>query len=400
MKKSVILILLLLLLIFAGCSTKKDITIGALLSLTGDLSSFGTPAKAACEIAERDINSYLTCIGKPYSFHIEFEDTQTDPIVATRKAKLMHSKGIKTIIGIQASSELSAIKPFADENGLIVISTESTSPELAIEDDFIFRLIPDDNHQALAIATLIESMQYKVVLPFWRDDAWGKGLINAMDEYLNDASIEFMEGIAFDPLSNNFDEYLTQLDDLVKESLKTYTPNELCIYFLAFDEAVPFFEALSQYPNLLKLRWFGSDGTAKSNLILKNQTAVQTAIDVDFLCPMYSPDKTEKAHFINLQITNKYNETPSSYALAAYDACWLAALSSIVAKDGNPKDLANAFIHTANSYYGSTGWTVLNKVGDRKFGNYDFWEIQEKNDSYEWISDIIFNEENHTINTK
>ncbi len=402
MKKIVIFTLsfILLLLIIAGCSAKKDITIAAFLSISGDLASFGRSAQAGCEIAEKDINSYLTCIGKSYSFHIEFQDTQTDPIVALRKAKLMHSKGIKTIIGVQASSELSAIKPFVDESDMIVISTESTAPDLAVENDFIFRLIPDDNHQAIAIATYMESKQYKAVLPFWRNDAWGKGLINAMDEYLGTTPIQLVEGIAFDPLSTDFDEYLSRLDDLVKNSLKTYSTDELCIYFLAFDEAVPVFAALSHYPNLMSVRWFGSDGTAKNDWILKNQTAAQATINVDFLCPMYSPEKTEKAHFIDLQITNKYNETPSSYVLAAYDACWLAALSNIVAKEGKSKELANAFIHTANSYYGCTGWTALNKAGDRKFGNYDFWKIEEINGTYEWTSNLTFNEENHSINSK
>jgi branched-chain amino acid transport system substrate-binding protein len=402
MKKIAIFALsfILLLLIIAGCSAEKDITIAAFLSLSGDLASFGKSAQAGCKIAEKDINSYLKCIGKSYSFHIEFQDTQTDPIVALRKAKLMHSKGIKTIIGVQASSELSAIKPFVDENDLIVISTESTAPDLAIENDFIFRLIPDDDHQARAIASLIESTQYKAVLPFWRDDAWGNELINAMDEYLSTTSIQLLDGIAFDPLSADFDEYLNRLDDLVKNSLKTYSSSELCIYFLAFDEAVTIFETLSSYPNLMKVRWFGSDGTAKNDWILKNKTVVQATIDVDFLCPMYSPEETEKAHFIDLQVTKKYNETPSSYVLAAYDACWLAALSHIVAKESKPKELANAFIHTANSYYGCTGWTALNKSGDRKFGNYDFWKIEEINGAYEWRSNLSFNEENHTINSK
>jgi len=287
-----------------------------------------------------------------------------------------------------------------DENDLIVISTESTAPDLAVENDFIFRLIPDDNHQARAIASLIESTQYKAVLPFWRDDAWGNGLINAMDEYLSSIPIQLVDGIAYDPLSADFDEYLSRLDDLVKNSLKTYSSSELCIYFLAFDEAVTIFETLSSYPNLMKVRWFGSDGTVMNDWILINKTAVQATVDVDLLCPMYSPEKTEKAHFIDLQITNKYNETPSSYVLAAYDACWLAALSHIVAKEGHPKELANAFIHTANSYYGCTGWTALNKAGDRKFGNYDFWKIEEINGSYKWTSNLTFNEENHTINSK
>lgn len=400
MKKIIIFNLLLLLLIFAGCSTKKDITIGALLSLTGDLSSFGTSVKVACEIAEQDINSYLTCIGKPYAFHIEFQDTQTDPIVALRKAKLMHSKGIKTIIGVQASSELSAIKPFADENDLIVISTESTAPELAVANDFIFRLIPDDTHQAVAIVTLMESMHYKAVLPIWRDDIWGKGLINAMGENLKNTSIQFIEGTAYDPFSKDFDEYLTRLDALVKKSLKRYSPDELCIYFLAFDESIPIFEVLSEHPILMKLQWFGSDGTAKNEDIRKSNRAAQTSIDINFINPMYSPQETEKAHFLGLQLMNKYDVSPSTYSSVAYDACWLAALSHIVTRTGDPKELADAFIHTANSYYGCTGWTVLNKAGDRKFGNYDFWKIEGKNGSYEWTSDLTFNEEDHTLNNK
>jgi len=386
MKKIFILTLLLLLLIVAGCSNKKEITISALLTLSGDLSSFGSSAKAACEIAEKDINSYLLSIGKPYSFQIEFQDTQTDPIVALRKTKLMHSKGIKTIIGVQASSELSAIKPFADESDLIIISSESTSPELAVENDYIFRLVPDDSNQAVAIVQLLESLHYQAVIPFWRNDTWGKGLINAISENLNNSSIQAQEGVAFDPLTKDFEGYLTQLDTIVKKSLETYTAEELCIYFLAFDESVPIFETLSQYPALMNLRWFGSDGTAKSEDIIKNNVAAQTAINVNFLNPMYKPEKTEKAHILDLQIMEKYNVIPSSYSSTAYDACWLAALSHIVTKNGNTKELANAFIQTANSYYGTTGWTVLNKAGDRKFGNYDFWKIEEINGSYGWTT--------------
>jgi len=42
----------------------------------------------------------------------------------------------------------------------------------------------------------------------------------------------------------------------------------------------------------------------------------------------------------------------------------------------------------------------LNKAGDRKFGNYDFWKIEGINGSYEWTSDLTFNEEDHTLNNK
>ncbi|MBN2017894.1 MAG: ABC transporter substrate-binding protein [Candidatus Cloacimonetes bacterium] len=399
MKKIFIISFVLLIIIISGCTSKKEITIAALLSLTGDLSSSGLSAQAACEIAERDINSYLTCIGKPYSFHIEFEDTQTDPIVALRKARLMHSKGIKTIIGVQSSSELANIMPFADKNRLVVISTESTAPALAIEDDFIFRLVPDDTQQAKAIVQLLEILNYKVIIPFFRNDSWGIGLMDGIKQELKNSSIQLLDGIAFDPLTKDFQEDLTELSIILKSTVKTHDPEECCVYFLAFEESALIFESLHNYPTCTSVRWFGSDGTARNEGLRTNEQAAQTAINVQFINPMYSPEKTEKALFLDLQLTKKYNLTPSSYTSAAYDACWLAALSHIVTKNGDSEEIAKAFIHTANAYYGCTGWTVLNKTGDRKDGNYDFWEIENKNGSYEWTSTMTFIGNNHTINT-
>jgi len=42
--------------------------------------------------------------------------------------------------------------------------------------------------------------------------------------------------------------------------------------------------------------------------------------------------------------------------------------------------LKNTLVHKANSYLGVTGNTTLNDAGDRKYGNYDFWVVAEKED--------------------
>lgn len=399
MKKIFIISTVLLLVIISGCTSKNEITIAALLSLTGDLSSYGISAQAACKIAENDINSYLKTIGKPYQLRIEFQDTQTDPIVALRKAKLMHSKGIKMIIGVQASSELSSIKPFADENKLIVVSTESTAPDLAVEDDYIFRLVPDDTQQAAATAQLLEILDYKAIIPFYRNDSWGIGLIDGMKRALTNSSVMLMDGISFDPLTKEFQNELSQLNAALKTTLKSYEPHECCVYFLAFDEAVPVFEILQDYPECISVRWFGSDGSARNEDLRANERAAKNSMNVTFINPMFSPEKTDKAQILDSQLKQNYNLTSSSYSSAAYDACWLAALSHIITKNDNSDEIAAAFIHTANSYYGCTGWTALNRAGDRQTGNYDFWEIEMKNNSYEWISTMTFIGNNHTINT-
>lgn len=44
----------------------------------------------------------------------------------------------------------------------------------------------------------------------------------------------------------------------------------------------------------------------------------------------------------------------------------------------------SSFVKNAESYFGATGWTVLNAAGDRKYGNYDFWAVTETDETYSW----------------
>ena len=49
--------------------------------------------------------------------------------------------------------------------------------------------------------------------------------------------------------------------------------------------------------------------------------------------------------------------------------------------------MKNTFVKIANSYKGITGNTTLNQVGDRKYGDYDFWAVRNSgstHDSFIW----------------
>ena len=51
------------------------------------------------------------------------------------------------------------------------------------------------------------------------------------------------------------------------------------------------------------------------------------------------------------------------------------------------KILKQKLYQIANSYSGVTGNTSLSEDGDRKYGTYDFWTINEKDDNsgYKWV---------------
>ena len=46
--------------------------------------------------------------------------------------------------------------------------------------------------------------------------------------------------------------------------------------------------------------------------------------------------------------------------------------------------LKAAVVNATGFYYGSEDWSTLNKAGDRKYGNYDFWVVVEAESAFMW----------------
>ena len=94
--------------------------------------------------------------------------THTDPAFGIEELRDLASKGIRIVIGPSTSSELEAIKDYANNNGIILLSPSSTAPALAIPGDNIFRFVPDDTHQAEATTMWMWKDGVRVVIPMWR----------------------------------------------------------------------------------------------------------------------------------------------------------------------------------------------------------------------------------------
>ena len=90
--------------------------------------------------------------------------THTDPSFGIEDLKDLASKGIRIVIGHSTSAELEAIKDYANNNGINLLSPSNTAPLLATPGDNIFRLVPDDTHQAEAIATQMRKDGIGVVM--------------------------------------------------------------------------------------------------------------------------------------------------------------------------------------------------------------------------------------------
>src|SRR6266478_7641652 len=152
---------------------RKLTKIGVLASLTGSGSSLGKSTVAALEIAADQIE---TATKGRTRFRVLVRDTQLDPSQALDAIKDLDSRGVNIVFGPQSSSEVAAIKPFADAHNILVISQGSTASSLSIPGDNIFRLCPNDIREAEAIVSLMWHDGIRTIVPLWRNDAGNNGL--------------------------------------------------------------------------------------------------------------------------------------------------------------------------------------------------------------------------------
>lgn len=375
---------------------ESPLMIGALLPLSGTLSSYGQEAKAALRIAVQDVNQHLAESGSVKRVGLVIEDTKTDPRIALERIKALDAQGIRIVLGPVTSAAVASVKPYADENRMLLVSIGSTAPDLSVPGDNLFRLIPDDTNQAKAVAKQMWDDGIRVVVPMWRTDIFGNNLHRLVEENFQELGGQVTDGVGYDPPVGDFSSSLHRINFIVWEqdlrSLETevdkaveqHGADHVGVYAVAFDEIAPIMIQAGRHPDLSDVRWYGSDGSAQNSGVVKNDAAAKFAVRSNFLNPIYGVEETEEFNKIEERIADDVGRVPRSYAEVTYDALWVAA-TTLDNYDGQDADLLRStFLQTANSYVGVTGSTELNDAGDRKSGSYDFWAVRQSDQGFKW----------------
>ena len=360
-----------------------DQKIGALLPLTGSLSSFGANSRDMIRFARDDVNTYLAASGASWRVTLVEEDTGTDPTTAQQKLTSMAAGGVKFAVGPQSSAEIRNIISYANTQKIILISQSSTAPDLRIPGDFVFRFAPDDNAQGPAIGATMLARGVKYIVQIYRGDAWGDGLSpTSRNSYTAKGGI-VNSTIRFDPNSadaGNVATFVADLNDKISKLLQNHPASEVGVLLLAFEEAEFMLQAAASYPNLKSVKWFGSDGTAQSTRIVNNAAGAPVADQVDFLNTIFAPTTSDKYN----SLTQRLGRTAEVYAYAAYDAVWVITLALAAVNDYDSEAVRVALPTAAQNFFGSTGWITLNDGGDRAIADYDLWEVTASGTTYTW----------------
>lgn len=371
--------------LLGGCAStpeiprEREVLLGGLFSLTGNWSTLGQTSRAAMEFAVEDVNQYLAGNAAGVRFVVAIEDTRLEPALALEKAQALQSRGAQLLIGPQSSAEVAQLKPFVDQNALLLVSPSSTAGTLAIPGDNVFRFTPADSVEGVAVSALMWEDGFRAVVPVWRKDDGNAGLVAAARARFSGAGGSVLDGVTYDAATRDFSATVTALRAQVDRAIAQHGRDRVAVYLAAFDEVVALFASAQADPVLGSVRWYGSDAVAHSAALLGDKQAVEFAIRTGYPTPVFGLDEGARDIWEPLvrRIVTRTGLQPDAFALAVYDAVWVVARGYVASGATLSIDrLKRAFVTAAGSGFGATGWTVLNEAGDRRYGDFDFWAIR------------------------
>jgi branched-chain amino acid transport system substrate-binding protein len=388
MKPSVIALFIVFLVIGAGIgymlhpapppltsTLPSEIPIGVILTLTGDFSSYGVRAQATAKIAESDINAYVKAMGIPTTFKFLIEDYETKPDVALQRIQSLYSRGVKVVIGGMTSGAMKAIDSYADTNKILVIDGTSTAARASVAPpgDYEFRVVPAAEAEGTALASALKNKGYMNVAMVSAEDTYSLSIRDSFKTAYAAAGGKLAADITYAyPGTTDFTVVLNTLEQQVA-SLLSAKQNVAIFANMWEDVAVMLNQANSRNSPVLSLTWFGPDTLSQDTVIIKDAGPVATKvklISVQLMAPL-----TSKHQALNAAVQSSLGQEPDIYALATYDAAWVAALSILNAGKYDTDAIKAAIPTVAATYWGATGNTELNASGDRVTMDMEFWAV-------------------------
>jgi branched-chain amino acid transport system substrate-binding protein len=366
---------------------KVVVKIAVLVSETGSVSEIGKTTRAGFELAVDDMKSMYAGISQKVDFVYEIVDDQADASNVLTLVKQLHEeKGYNVIFGINTSSAVKAIKQYADQEGIVIVSNSSTSSELAVANDNIYRFVPSDNLMAKAGSKLAEYHELDCVIPVSRNDVANLALSNSLGEYLDIRGIQHPAQVEYDLTSESAASAVEKIRTAIVDALKTYQSNKIGIFLASFEEYIQLFEIFTQEDLFKTVKWYGGDGTF-TGLLFANPVALQFAKDVNFCVVTLGNNIYNSAEYdaLSKRIKTKTNGLVNPYGITAYDGAVCLIKSMVTsAKNQNATTIKAELVAQSEKYYGISGWCKLNLAGDRSEGFYDFYEIKTDGTNNAW----------------
>ncbi|MEL9914714.1 MAG: ABC transporter substrate-binding protein, partial [Thermoplasmatales archaeon] len=368
-----------------------EVVIGSPLGLSGAFASFGARQKAAIEMAQEEINTFLSKAGIPVKFTFLFEDTEQKADVSLAKVQSLAAKGVKVFVGFSSSSEIRGPSAYLDTNKLIAISGSSTAPRGTIgkrwdEGSYIFRVLPTCEFEGRALAKAFIELGFKKAAIITTKDAYSEAIEKSFIKNFQELGGEIVKTISYEYGVKTFAAEISVLED----ALTKYSNNEAALLANMWEDVALFLqEVQARNSPLLNYVWFGTDCFAQSTIII--QEAGQTAAKVKLISVLFEAPHTEVYYNFVEKFKRRTGQMPDIYAMAQYDAAWIAALSILTAGSLDTDKIREIVPVICSHYYGVTGNPTLLPTGDAAIMDVAFYKVSVIDGKPTWVDVGIYN---------
>jgi len=353
-----------------------EVNIGLILPLTGDLATHGEENWEGSKLALVDFNKHLEEIDAGWTLKMTSEDSATSPVIALEKLSALNAKGIGIVIGPETSSNIRNVKGYSDSNNMLLISCCSSAPALAIPNDSVFRLVPDDSNQGTAISKLLQHEGIEALVPVWRGDTWGDGLSDASTSSFVERGGTVDEGIRYNPESPEFSASTSLLAEKVQGYVDEYGADKVAVLFLGFAEILQFTQSAAQHEVLDDVRWFGPGANTKEHKLIEDPIGLEFSTNVQFTTVQFAASKNPTYERVQAHLTEQLGRSPNTFVHSSYDAVWIIGLAMLETQSSDVSTIKAILPEIAENYSGAIGSTKLNEAGDLAQANYEVWGIR------------------------
>ena len=300
-------------------------------------------------------------------------------------------------VGRLGDRYLHGAMPYAAEHGIVLVSTDSSAPSLAVEGDRTFRLRPSDGLQASVLALLARNAGAESMYAVLENSTYGPGRLEAPSpqgrfshgfaEALASASAAprlggtvVMEGAdAADAAAA-----AASLDEAVRSGGSGGGGPAAVVYLGSPRGLAALAAAAAAYPDLRSAIWLASDLSAGSGLLVDGGgPAAEFAAQVGLRSVQWSQSEGRLAREIDSRLPDHVPGTLRQ-AHAAYDAVRVIGAAAAAAAAGGTaaadavaaSAVADRLPGAAAAYAGALGDIALDPAGDLwNPARYDVWEV-------------------------
>lgn len=351
MKRINMLVLLLSSIVFSvlvvGCAgSSETVKIGLLAPQTGPIAQYAPGFEDAAKIAISELNE--THEGD-FIFELIVMDSGCDGTQAATAAQSLIDSGVSAIIGAACSGATLGAIAVAAPAGIPMISYASTSPAVTTADDngYLFRVVPSDAQQAVALATVAASSGAANPAVLYMTNDYGAGL---GDNFASNWSGSVCTQIGYDPTEGSYDA------SAMAQAVIDGGCDSVLLMSYATDGA-SIMEALSSQGFTGKM--FGADGLADAAFI----ESFSDASAVDGLVatrPRPGKDSNVKSKFESAYAAAG-GADGAIYTGETYDAINIAASAVVSDPEGN---LLDSITKVGVNYNGASGVHTFDSAGD------------------------------------